>query len=406
MPIRWRMSLAVVLIPVAVIAASSVASTAASTPTAAPTGSQTPNTTSTAAATSRSAAAGWKWSKTYKLAGSARKKGIGGISCPTVHLCVADASGANGIYYTTDAAGAATKWHFRKFSEPFAGADGGDDVSCTLDEGVTNCAMVGWQPVGGVFGDSYGGSIFQSGQPTKANWGAALISTETNGDLGAVSCWVNVQCASLDDAGSVVSTQGATVTSGPTPLWPQDTGFSGIWAINCARGIHPNPFCAAVDQNSAHTIAWSTDPADGKWHIAAVPVPRADQLWHIACGGAGVCVVAENNDTGSGHARIAVSRGDTARKSWAKSFKAFDLFPKDSGAGVSAVTCEAAKLCFAAGESAKHSFVSVSSNPAAPGSWHTYPIKGHMAAYSMSCPTSKVCVLMSGNGEFVVGKRK
>jgi hypothetical protein len=153
------------------------------------------------------------------------------------------------------------------------------------------------------------------------------------------------------------------------------------------------------------SIAWSTDPAGASWHVATVPVPKSDLLWHIACGSAGTCVVAENNDTGGGHARIAVSHGDTAGKSWAKSFKAFDLFPEDSGAGVSAVTCQTAKLCFAAGESAKHSVVSVSSKPAAAASWHTYSLKGHMATFAMSCPSSKVCVLMSGNGEFVVGKR-
>jgi hypothetical protein len=270
----------------------------------------------------------------------------------------------------------------------------------------TDCAMVGWQPVGGVWQDSYGGSIFQSGTPTAANWGPALVDTDQNGDLSAVSCWVNVQCASLDDAGNVLTTAGATVTSGPTPLWPQDSGFSGIWAINCAHGTKPNPFCAAVNQSASHSIAWSTDPAKGTWRVQAVPVPRGDLLWHIACASAGACVVAESNDVGAGYARIAVSHGDTAGKSWAGTFKGFDLFPKDSGAGVSAVTCEAAKLCFAAGVSSKGSFVSVSGNPAVPASWHTYLIKGGWLPFSMSCPTAKLCVVISGNGHFVVGTLK
>lgn len=397
MPIRWRISLAVVLVPLALIAASMADSTSASTPKA----------TSTAAATARAAStaksAGWTWSKSLKLPGSAKRSGIGGISCPSTHMCVADAAGGHGIYFTTHPASTSKKWTFRKFSEAFEGADGGDDVSCNVDDGVTNCAMVGIQPV---MGGSYGGTIFQSGQPTKGNWGAALVDTETNGQLSAVSCWVNVQCASLDNAGNVVTTEGATVSSGPTPLWPQDTGFSGIWAINCASGIRPNPFCAAVNQSSKHTVAWSTDPSSGTWHVASVPVPRRDLLWHVACASAGVCVVAENNDTGGGHARIGVSHGNSGAKSWAKSFKSFDLFPSESGAGVSAVTCEPSKLCFAAGEAPKSSFVSVSKTPAVASSWHTYLIKGHLAPYSMSCPNAKLCVVMSGGGEFVVGKHK
>jgi hypothetical protein len=390
MSFRWRTMLAAVLVPLAVVAVSAAASAAVPAP--------------------KTAAASWVWSKSHTLPGKAKTNGIGGISCPSVHLCVADAAGvgggASGIYYTTDPAGGASTWHFKSFSEPFAGADGGDDVSCDVAGAHTDCAMVGWQPVGGVWQDSYGGSIFQSGTPTAANWGAALIDTEQNGDLSAVSCWATVQCASLDDAGNVLTTAGASVTSGPTPLWPQDSGFSGIWAINCAPGVNPNPFCAAVDQSSAHTIAWSTDPAGGTWQVHAVPVPRGDLLWHVACASAGACVVAENNDLGGGYARIAVSHGDTAAKSWASTFKGFDLFPKDSSAGVSAVTCESAKLCFAAGTSATGSFVSVSADPAAAASWHTYPITGGWLPFSMSCPTSKLCVVMSGDGDFVVGTLK
>jgi hypothetical protein len=394
MSVRWRTTLAAVLVPVALVAASAAAQAAA--PAAAPAhGTTAPH---------------WVWSKSYKLPGRAKTGGIGGISCPSAHLCIADAAGVgggpHGIYYTTDPAGTASRWHYKSFSEPFAGADGGDDVSCDLAGAHTDCAMVGWQPVGGVWQDSYGGSIFQSGTPTGANWGAALVDTDENGDLSAVSCWANVQCASLDDAGNVLTTAGATVTSGPTALWPQDSGFSGIWAINCARGVNPNPFCAAVDQTASHSIAWSTDPSDGAWQVRRVPVPRGDLLWHIACASAGACVVTENNDTGGGYARIAVSHGDTAGKVWASTFKGFDLFPKDSGAGVSAVTCQAAKLCFAAGTSKKSTFVSVSKDPAVPSSWHTYSIKGGWLPFSMSCATAKLCVVMSGNGDFVVGALK
>jgi hypothetical protein len=390
MAVRWRTRLAAVLVPLALIAAPAAASAAVPA--------------------SRTAAPHWVWSKSYKLPGRGKAHGIGGISCPSAHLCVADATGVGGgpygIYYTTDPAGTASRWHFKSFSEPFAGADGGDDVSCDVAGAHTDCAMVGWQPVGGVWQDSYGGSIFQSGTPTAANWGAALVDSDENGDLSAVSCWANVQCASLDDAGNVLTTAGATVTSGPTALWPQDSGFSGIWAIGCAQGVKPNPFCAAVDQSAAHSVAWSTDPSGGHWHVRAVPVPRGYLLWHVACASAGLCVVAENDDTGEGGARIAVSHGDTAGKSWAGTFKGFDLFPKDVSAGVSAVTCEASKLCFAAGKSSKTSFVSVSKTPGIRASWRTYPIKGSWLPFSISCPTTKVCVVMSGNGNFVVGTLK
>ena len=375
------------MVPLAVITASVVAPVAASTVQRAPT---------------------WRWSKVVSMPGKEAKYGLGGVSCPSVHLCVSDvlltgnAKNKTGIYVTTDPAAGGSKWHFVAFSEAFAGGGTGDDVSCSPAGVHIDCAMVGYQPLPGHPQESYGGSIFQTGDPTAPNWGAALV--DQSADLGAVSCWANVQCASVDDNANVVTTAGATITSQAT-LWPEDVGYSGIWAISCApfTAGQRNPFCAAVDQNAAHTIAWSTDPSSGHWVVQPIHVPRGFSLWHVACASAGLCVVSETNDLESGYARIGVSHGDTAGKTWVSSFKQFNLFPKAKSAGVTAVTCESAKLCAVAGASSKGGFVSISTNPSSPSSWHTFMLKKGWAPNEMSCPTSKLCVLVSGDGGVVVG---
>jgi hypothetical protein len=389
-PVRWK-RLAVSLVPLAVIAASTMAPSAAST-------------------IGHAAAPTWVWSKVVAMPGKAATYGIGGLSCASNSLCVSDVlqsdNNKTGIYETTDPAAGGSKWHFVAFSEPFTGGDTGDDVSCEPAGVHDDCAMVGFAPLPGHPNESYGGSIFQSGTPTKPNWGAAL--TDTTAQFGAVSCWANVNCASIDDDSDVVTTAGATVTSQSVPLWPADEGFSGIWAIGCApfTAGQPNPFCAAVDQNASHSIAWTTDPTSGKWRVEPVGVPRGLQLWHVACASAGVCVVAENNDIGSGFARIGVSHGDTFGLSWVTSFKQFDLFPKNSTAGVSAVTCNSAKMCAAGGASSTEGFVSLSTNPSVPGTWHTYALKKGWEPVAMSCPSLKLCVLVSSNGGVVVGTLK
>ncbi len=57
------------------------------------------------AATAGTAAAAWKWSKFVAIPG--KGVALGGMSCPSVHLCVADGyrGKSEGIFYTTDPAG-------------------------------------------------------------------------------------------------------------------------------------------------------------------------------------------------------------------------------------------------------------------------------------------------------------
>lgn len=228
------------------------------------------------AATARTPAAAWKWSKFVAIPG--KGVSLGGMSCPSVHLCVADGNlgKKEGIFYTTNPAGGGKTWKFVAWSEAFSGGGSGEDVSCDQAGVHVDCALAGYAPIKGHPGESYGGSLFQSGNPTAPNWGAALVDTQTNGDLGAVSCWSGPACAELDDAGNVLTTAGATVTS-LTALFPADDGYSGIWSIGCAPYVkgQPNIFCAAVDQNSAHSVGWSTDPSGGKWTTASIVVLAA-----------------------------------------------------------------------------------------------------------------------------------
>ena len=367
------------------------------------------------AATARTPAAAWKWSKFVAIPG--KGVSLGGMSCPSVHLCVADGNlgKKEGIFYTTNPAGGGKTWKFVAWSEAFSGGGSGEDVSCDQAGVHVDCALAGYAPIKGHPGESYGGSLFQSGNPTAPNWGAALVDTQTNGDLGAVSCWSGPACAELDDAGNVLTTAGATVTS-LTALFPADDGYSGIWSIGCAPYVkgQPNIFCAAVDQNSAHSVGWSTDPSGGKWTTASIAGLGGNELDHIACGAPGLCVVAINTDAGTGAARIAVSHGSTAGASWIKSFRKFTLIAH-SQADISAVGCSSKSLCAAAGVDAifnSHPYylVSVSTNPGGgSGAWHTTKIAtkktNSLPDYplAINCPSTKLCVMVTGGGKVLVG---
>jgi hypothetical protein len=368
----------------------------------------------TLATVPRTAASPWKWTKLVAIPG--KGVSLGGVSCPSVHLCVADGNRGKteGIYYTTKPGGGGATWKFVPWTEAYSGGGSGEDLSCDQAGVHYDCAIAGFQPLPGHPNESFGGSLFQTGNPMGRNWGMALLDTSTNGDFGAISCWSGPSCAELDDAGNVYTTAGATATSA-TALFPQDDGFSGIWSIGCAPYVkgQPNFFCAAVDQNAGHSIGWSTDPTDGKWTTGAIPV-GGDDLDHIACGGPGLCVVTINSDAGTGSARIAVSHGNTASVSWDRSFVKFDLLAH-SQADISAVGCSSKTLCAAAGIDAifnKHPYylVSVSTNPGGgTKAWHTttIPFKAtlNIPPYplAINCPSTHLCVMVTSSGKVTVG---
>jgi hypothetical protein len=203
-----------------------------------------------------------------------------------------------------------------------------------------------------------------------------------------------VQCAEVDDRGTIYTTAGAQVRS-TSPVFAADAGTAGIWWISCApyrSGV--NPFCAAVDQNASGTIAWTTDPGDpgATWHQANHP---GKTLYQVACQRAGVCVV------NAGGTLFATTASPSAA-AWGSSFKAISGLP-----GVATVSCTAAQ-CAAVGTSAGSGSWYLATSTGS-GAWQTAAIPSASKLVEgvsfVACPSAYLCVLGNAYGQFVTATR-
>ncbi len=364
------------------------------------------------------AAAHWKWSAAFNLGHVTGLKkhlayGTYGLACPSTNLCIIPMDGTRvnppynspaGDFYTTSPGKGPKGWHFSKWSEDYAPGDtlSPNSISCDPSGKTKDCNIAGREPVPGSYNESYGATVFQTGSPTTRNWGMSDVDTNSAG-FGAVSCWVNVQCAEVDDNGTIYTTAGANPTSAVS-VFPADAGFAGTWSVGCApykQGQH-NFFCASVDQNGAGTIAWTVNPgqADTKWQV--VNLHHHDLLFDVSCFGPGACLI---NNNGA----LILTKGDTGSKSWTKGFKNVTL-PKVAKRSVSTIDCNE-KLCAVAGESSKlGQYVAISTDPAH-GHWQVTRL-GKSAKRVLSdgianvtCPSAKLCVVDNGYGQAVVGTR-
>jgi hypothetical protein len=363
-------------------------------------------------------AAHWKWSAPFSLGKHSHLKknqpyGTYGLVCPTTHLCIEPMAGTRitaplyspaGDFITTTPARGASGWRLSKWDEDYAPGDSlsPDNVACAPAGNRTDCIIAGREPAPGGVNNSYGATVFQTGTPTVANWGAALVDDNSPG-FGAVSCFVNVQCAEIDDQGTIYTTAGASVTSAVS-VFPADADVSGIWAIGCAQHTAGEStfFCAAVDQNGRGTIAWTLNPgqADTKWKV--VNTKHGDDFFNVACFRPGECLI---NNGGE----LLVSHGATTSASWTKTFKKVTL-PKGVGRSVATLSCND-KLCAVAGDAANiGQYVAISTNPDH-GPWSVIAVGKTKKAVlrdgisNVSCPTTTLCVLTNGYGQVTTGTR-
>jgi hypothetical protein len=361
----------------------------------------------------------WRWTKKFSLGTIAHLKknqpyGTYGLECPTIHLCLVPMAGNRvsppyntpaGVFDTKNPAKGRSGWKLSRWNEDYAPGDSlsDDNIACAPAGVHTDCIIAGREPVPGSYNESYGGTVFQTGTPNAANWGAADVDDSSPG-FGAVSCFVNVQCAEMDDNGNIFTTAGATVTS-DVSVFPADSGFSGIWSMGCAQHESGQRyfFCAAVDQNSRGTIAWTLNPgaSNTKWHVHNLK--HGALLFNVACFRPGECIL---NNNGS----LMATNGATGSATWAHSFKKVAL-PKDVRGTIVTLSCNA-KLCVAAGDAAKvGQYVAISTNPYH-GHWHVHPLsKSGKKVLSdgisdVSCASVKLCVVDNGYGQVTVGTLK
>ena len=352
------------------------------------------------AATAQASSQMWKWSKGYKLHGASASAVVAGLSCPSTKLCLAtvgDIHGRGGVFWSTKPTAGASSWHFDQFAAPITGAPGA--LAC---DSTKFCAIAG-------------PDYWDTGDPTsKSEWN--LSTTAALGDsygLGAVSCWVNIQCAVLDEGGGVLTIKGAEVISGPTTIFGTQSSVNGI---SCAPHVNgKNPFCAAVDDTTPTSgrggdVAWTTDPTSGDWQTANIK--GGSSLENIDCPSDGFCVAIEGGNGGLGY--VGVAKSGSQGSGWAGAWKAFKL-PSEENATVE--TCRSASFCAVSGATLfahrNGNFVYTSTRPSASKSaWHRSTLNDGSstdlgtAAAGMSCPSAKECFVISGDGEISVGRLK
>jgi hypothetical protein len=339
-------------------------------------------------------AATWTWSKGVKLPDVESQSVVSGLSCPSTTLCVATATvntkghGNNGVWWTTDPSARKPRWHYERILPQVHGG-----ATLYFISGAISCDVAGTHDECAI---ASGGNIWQTAHPTKG-WGAAAIDTNL---LTGEACWVNVHCESGDDQGFILTTEGATVTESAQPIPSTDFGVSP--AISCAPYRSGSPFCVEVVGDAQ--VADSTDPSGGKW--TAGKVHGAQEIDSVSCATHTLCVFGDGAS-----ADIGVSSIPKAGKSWFKTIRQFAIpakFVGDFVSGIGAVDCNAESLCVVSGFGAKGSFVYLSTRPtASSSSWHYYSIKdgSDTNAAGVACPTTKLCVVVSQEGQFVVGKR-
>lgn len=350
------------------------------------------------------ASSGWTWSKGQSLPGASNVSVIEGLSCPSSSLCLIPANRngktGTGVYWSHNPAGGASAWHFLAVAAPFGG-----DISCDKVEGTS------------YYCDVAGNSLWTSGAPT-TGWNAVDLagaySTPTYTPLGAVSCWVNVECVEADESGNILSTDAALVKSGPVLVFHTESG--GGQSVSCAPfRSGANVFCAAVDSNPGSgghdgEVAWSTDPSSGTW-ITGDTTDGSD-LVKIACPSDALCVALEG---GAGdEAYIGVSSDRATGKSWAKTWKAVDVPARTAGGfspELTALTCYSDSLCAVSGHNSSGNFVYTSTHPAATLSAWTESMlddgaasDSYTSAAGVACPSASECVVVSGEGQVSVGK--
>jgi hypothetical protein len=351
-----------------------------------------------------SAKGGWKWSKGQSLPGSSDSSVIEGLSCPSTSLCLIpanqDGQSDTGVYWSSDPTDGAGAWHFLAVAAPFGGDIACDEVSA-----------------GSYYCDVAGNSLWTSGSPT-AGWNAESFQnyydTSTYTALGAVSCWVNVQCIEADGSGNIFSTDAAAVQSGPVAVFPQLNDYAGP-SVGCAPFKQgESVFCAAVESNPGSNgrggeVAWSTDPASGTWTTG--DTTGGSDLTSIVCANDALCVALEG---GAGEsAYIGVTHDAASGTTWAQTWKAVHVPTVGSFAPtLSALTCNSDSLCAISGQNTRGNFVYISRHPAAKlSAWTKSKLHDggslslDTSAAGIACPSLSECIVVSGEGQVSVGKR-
>jgi hypothetical protein len=223
--------------------------------------------------------------------------------------------------------------------------------------------------------------------------------------LTAVSCPSRALCVSArfsgggSGSGNGANIEVSTNPAAPTPVWaprfmsvfnndPVADGPVGRSATSCPS----RSLCVADDDDG--NVATSTDGGN-HWKLTYVEgsdpkdEPTTPAMNDVSCPTTSFCAVADD----SGH--VITTRHATGGRAWHRV-----RLPR--GHTLGAVSCASRSLCAGIDQRGR---VLVSTRPTGPGStWKVAPVHAH--AVDLSCPSSRLCVLITDSGQVVAGQRR
>jgi hypothetical protein len=324
---------------------------------------------------------------------------LGGVSCPSVKLCVAVSSEYRGdVVTSTDPTGGVGSWTVSEVDSDHALYDvscasesmcvatdnDGDVLTSTDPTGgasswsstrvsgglIEHVSCASWDLCVALSGDE----VIESTEPTGGPQAWTSTPLETAPGLDGASCPAANLCVLVDTDSEVVTATEPTTGTGAWTITPVEVGSSSLRGVSCASvGL-----CVWVD--GAGNVVTSTDPAGGAaaWLEAHVD----DHGFNgVSCPTTGLCVAVD--DAGD-----VVTTSDPTGGAGA-----WSIANVDGAIPLNEVSCSSVNLCVAID---REGGVVSSKDPTGGASAWSVARVGDSSLAGVSCPSEALCVLADG----------
>jgi hypothetical protein len=362
------------------------------------------------------------WSALVNVESTTAQLAFAQISCPSSSLCVV-VDGAGNVLTSTDPTGGAGAWsapvnvdgtsnYLQYLSCPstslcVAFDIVGNEVLSTNPTGgagawSSSALTVGTDPLSGSCGSpslcvafDTGGRVVTSTNPSggASAWSAPVTVDSTGGVVDDVSCVSTSLCAAVDSSGNVVA---STNPTGGASAWSAPVDVDGASTLQGKDISCPSTsLCVAVDGATGDVVT-STNPTGGAgaWSAPVTIDPKILGM-SVSCPSTSLCVAVDSQGD------VVTSTNPTGGASaWSAPVNV------DTNGYLADISCPSASLCVAVDDSGD---VVTSTNPTGGASaWSApanidpvNPLTGTLFFYSVSCPSSSLCVAVDSQGDVV-----
>jgi hypothetical protein len=313
---------------------------------------------------------------------------LGGISCPSVKLCVATDELGN-VFTSRHPTGPASAWSRTNIDSRFFGDPLHPSLSGISCPTVSLCVAV-----------DAGGNALSSTDPTggTAAWTRSNVAATA---LRGVSCPSASLCVAVDAGGDVLTSQDPTGGAGAWTVAHVDPDVGGAPVALSSISCPSTSRCVIVDSAGHVFTSHDATSRPSTWTSSLV-TPHA--FSGVSCGSSSFCVAID----GGGNAFISrdPSRGAGA---WAPvhidSFSTADCGKYGDGydcqSGVNAISCPTASFCAAVDSSGDE--ISSADPGGGPSAWSGAAIDPDQSSMNgISCPSRSLCVAADGYGGRVI----